>query len=52
MVVSNHSTGLDCGLDCWTGLLHGITEFNLLTSHDLPTIRCAEFGHINCLMLL
>ena len=32
-------TGLDCGLDCWTGLMDWITgltfEVNLLVSPDL-----------------
>ena len=43
-------TGLDCGLDRWTGLLDWITgltfELKLCVSHDLHPIRCAELGHM------
>ena len=43
-------TGLDCGLDCWTGLLDWITglsfELKLSVLHDLHPIKCAELGHM------
>ena len=32
-------TGLDCGLDCWTGLL------DLFVSHDFHPIKCRKFGY-------
>ena len=35
--LGNGITGLDCGLDCWTGLMDWITgfELNLFVSPDL-----------------
>ena len=41
-------TGLDCGLDCWTGLMDWITGLNLFISHDLHPIKCHKFGYSNC----
>ena len=38
-------TGLDCGLDCWTGLMDWITGLNLFISHDLHSIKCRKFGY-------
>ena len=35
-------TGLDCGLDYWTGLIDWITGLNLFISHDL---KCCKFGY-------
>ena len=47
---SSLMAGLDCGLDCWTGLLDWITgltfELKLCVSHDLHPIRCAELCHM------
>ena len=41
-------TGLDCGLDCWTGLMDWIIGLNLFISHDLHPIKCRKFGYSNC----
>ena len=41
-------TGLDCGLDCWTGLMDWITGLNLFISHDLHPIKCRKFGYSKC----
>ena len=38
-------TGLDSGLDCWTGLMDWIIGLNLLISHDLHPIKCCKFGY-------
>ena len=44
-------TGLDCGLDCWTGLKDWITGLNLFISHDFHPIKCCKFGYSNCLTI-
>ena len=41
-------TGLDCGPDCWTGLMDWITGLNLFISHDLHPIKCRKFGYSKC----
>ena len=41
--------GLDCGLDCWTGLMDWIAGLNLFLSHDFHPIKCCKFGYSNYL---
>ena len=41
-------TGLECGLDCWTGLMDWITGLNLFISYDLHPIKCRKFGYSEC----
>ena len=38
-------TGLDCGLDCWTGLMDWISGLNLLILHDLHPIKYHKFDY-------
>ena len=44
-------TGLDCELDCWTGLMDWITWLNLFISHDFHPIKCCKFGYSNYLII-
>ena len=41
-------TGLDCGLDYWTGLMDWVTGLNLFISHDLHPIKYCKFGYNKC----
>ena len=43
--------GLDCGLDCWTGLMDWIAGLNLFLSHDFHPVKCRKFGYINYLTI-
>ena len=38
-------TGVDWGLDCWTGLMDWLTGLNLFISHDLHPIKYCQFGY-------
>ena len=38
-------TGLDCGLDCWTGLMDWTTGLNSFISHNFHSIKCHKFGY-------
>ena len=44
-LITGPDCGLDCELDCWTGLMDWITGLNLFVSHDFHPIKCHKFGY-------